>query len=821
MKSLRSFSSSVWQNRRIKPEVKDLMMIDLIRTYQLNIMLFLCASCITIAVLLFFTEFLPKRRKWILILMEFSSTFLLYFDRMAYVYKGVPGHKAYVMVRLSNFCVFFLTPQILVIFNMYIATLVRSLGKAEKLPKRLIFTQTASLFGMLLAVVAHFTGLYYYFDEMNVYHRGPGFLLCYVIPILVPVVQFTVVWEYRKYLGRLIFASLVLYLFVPLVVGVIQIFIYGVSMVNMAMVLVSICMYFFTYLDINETVRKAHDLEMKALQDEKKSMRRIFEQTATAFVTAVEKRDPFLNGHSKRVADYARRIAQAAQKSEDECDDVYYTALLNDVGLSGIPDELMSKREDLTEEEAEILREKPEISAQILSGISDYPVLRKGALHSSENYDGSGYPDGLAGERIPESSRITAVADGIDMMTSKNRFRDPLPYVAVREELLKQAGAKYDPRFASLMVQILDQDKDLQEKRGSYQVEKEISCGKYRDSITVGIPILPKVTRITFKCIKADVKEGGFSYPSVIVFDSFDRHVYHDTRRIGVYNYLEYGELWFDGNHVSTAARSMEVSVTENTGHDPHFLRLFKGDDKSSEYEIITSRFEDHVRIVMKSLTYTVDVIMALTDKSKDAFIGLTGENCQIRDITVEETGESVGEGDIRKITDSEDFTERMESDIPNIQVNQNRSAATEGLKLENTMRIDFHTQSLPAANLIWHCPYVVIFYSDDRLPRGEGYREYALIKLNGEATGDEEVAVNHLHMKKKPSFNGWDDWKEKNREGMECSVELVKKGNMITFRTENLGVEMENTTVISDIHRDVYVSLTGDLVALTDIRVR
>ncbi len=223
----------------------------------------------------------------------------------------------------------------------------------------------------------------------------------------------------------------------------------------------------------------------------------------------------------------------------------------------------------------------------------------------------------------------------------------------------------------------------------------------------------------------------------------------------------------------------------------------------------------------MTSQLYTVDVIMALTDKSKDAFIGLTGENCHIKDISVLETGETVVEGDIRKITEDVDFINRMESDLPNIQVNQNRSASTEGVKLENGMRMDFHTQSLPAANLIWHCPYIVLFYSEDRMPRGKDYREYALIKLNGEDTGDDEYASNTIHMKKNAAFAGWEAWKEKNKEGYECTVEFRKKGNVITVKTENLGVEIETTTVINDVHKDIYVSLTGDLVALTDIRVR
>ena len=236
--------------------------------------------------------------------------------------------------------------------------------------------------------------------------------------------------------------------------------------------------------------------------------------------------------------------------------------------------------------------------------------------------------------------------------------------------------------------------------------------------------------------------------------------------------------------------------------------------------EIEAARFEDHVAIKLISPAHTVDVVMALTDKSKDAFIGLTGENCHIKNITVQDTGETVKQGDIRRIAEDIDFINRMESDLPNIQIDHNRSASTEGIAVEDEMKIDFHTVSLPGSNLVWYCPYIVIFYSGDRIPFGEDYREYALIKFNGECTGDKSYAENRLNVKKNASFPGWDAWKELNREGLECSVELFRSGNTVTVRTQNLGIEIENTTVIRDDRKDIFVSLTGDHVALTDIRI-
>ena len=136
----------------------------------MNIMLCLCAVCVTIAVLLFITRFLPKRRKWILIAMEILATLLLAFDRLAYIYSGKLTTSGYVLVRLSNFMVFFLTSGIVFNFNLYIIDLLTSEVKLQAVPKRLTFAGIASTIGMLLIILNVFTGIIYTFDSFNYYH---------------------------------------------------------------------------------------------------------------------------------------------------------------------------------------------------------------------------------------------------------------------------------------------------------------------------------------------------------------------------------------------------------------------------------------------------------------------------------------------------------------------------------------------------------------------------------------------------------------------------------------------------------------------------
>ncbi len=789
-------------------------MIELIKEYQLNTMLVLCGACGILSFLLLNTRFLSKSRKCALILMEVVAFFLLWFDRMSYLYAGDPGPKGYIMVRVSNFAVFFLTSGIVFSFNLYLIDLLKNEGKLSSTPKRLLAAGAMAAAGMILAVVSAFTGLYYYFDELNVYHRGQGFLIAYIIPVLAPLLQYTVIRGYKKCFSRLIYISLVLFIFVPVACGILQIFTYGISIVNMAMVAVSISLYIFMYLDLNNTVEHAHEIEIKDMKSEHERMQRVFDQTAKAFVTAVEKKDDFSKGNALRTAEYSEKIAALAGKSREECEKAYYTALLHDVGLIGIPDSVIKLDTDPNKRDYEAMRKKPLIGAEILSNITEYPYLSQGARYSHERYNGTGYPEGLKGEEIPEIARIVGVADAYVTMTTRKRYRDAWPSFMAREAFIRGAGEEFDPDFAAVMVKIMDSEADEKADEITAEIQKQIECGEYREEITAGIPVDGSIRKISFDCELNRDPEKEFSAPSVILFDSYDGRVHEGLKEIERYAYLEYGEIWFDKYSITTAARNIEEKrLDETEAGDTH--------GESRRYEIIAGRFEDHLKLTMRRRDYSKEVIVALPGGSKASFVALTGENCRISNILVEGTGETVREGDIPRIAQAVSYIEHFEAEIKNVQIDQTRSATTEGVEVKNRLVLGFHTMSLPEASLVWHCPYILLYTSEDGSIGGPGYREFDLIKLDGEDLGDTEYAHNNFIMKKTEDFPGWNAWKEANRAGLNCEVSLQKKGERIVVKTENLGISIENTTVVKEEHAKVYVALTGDKVALTDIRIR
>ena len=788
-------------------------MVEFIRTYQLNIMLLLCGACGMMAILLLITRFLDAKRKWALFLMEVVAFFLLWFDRLAYIYAGDPSHKGYVMVRLSNFLVFFLTSGVVFSFNLYLKTLFAEVKDKEIAARLLDVVTVMTVLGMILSIVAAFRGIYYYFDETNTYHRGQGFLIAYIIPIIAPLIQYIAIRMYKKSISKLIYISLLLYIFVPIFCGILQVFVYGISIVNMAMVAVSVSLYIFTYLDINETVEHAHNIEIQNMQGEQQRMKRLFDQTAKAFVSAVEQKDDFVKGNAMKVAEYARKITARCGLGDQECDKAYYAALLHDVGLIGIPDSVIKNEEDPDKWDIEAFRQKPVIGKEILANITEFPFLSVGAGYSHERYNGTGYPEGLKGEDIPEIARIIAVADAYVTMTTPKRYRDARPDFVAREAFVKGAGVEFDPEFAGLMVKIIDEESRGKSHDDISIVEKELSCGEYRDAICLGIPVSGNLTKIRFNCDTSRGSQDIFSAPSIILFDSYDRRVHSEEKAIRAYHYQEYGEIWFDEHSITTAARKIqETKLDEAAGYE----KL-----EADQYEIIAAKFDDHIKLIMRGPDYEKEDIIALMDGSTSVYIGITGENCEISNITIDQTGEMVDDKYIPRISAEVSYIDHMESDMKNIQISQTRSAATDGIELKNRLRINFHTMSLPVASFIWHCPYIVIYSSDSGQVDGENYHEYALIKINGENEIKDQYSENRFVMKKKEDFPGWETWKESNKEGVECEVTFERKGNTIFTTTENLGVYIENTTVINENPGKIYVALTGDRVALTDIRIR
>ena len=199
----------------------------------------------------------------------------------------------------------------------------------------------------------------------------------------------------------------------------------------------------------------AAEVERKAQENESLSL-----HVVQTLAEAIDAKDTYTNGHSGRVAEYSKEIARRYGYTKKHQDEIYMMGLLHDVGKIGVPDAVINKTSKLTDEEFQFIKKHPELGDRILKKIKEMPKLAVGARWHHERYDGSGYPDGLAGQDILEEARIIAVADAYDAMTSRRSYRGFLPQEAVRKEIEQGKGTQFDPVFADIMLQMIAEDQD-------------------------------------------------------------------------------------------------------------------------------------------------------------------------------------------------------------------------------------------------------------------------------------------------------------------------------------------------------------------------
>ena len=183
-----------------------------------------------------------------------------------------------------------------------------------------------------------------------------------------------------------------------------------------------------------------------------------------SLTAAIDAKDPYTSGHSERVARIAVRIGESLGVSLERRGELYLMGLLHDVGKIGVDDVVLKKAGPLTPEETLKIRSHVEIGVRILSDLKKLGHLMPGVEHHHESLDGSGYPAGLAGERIPLPARILAVADAYDAMSSDRPYRRRLTTAEIATELRRGAGKRWDPRVVDALFACLADVERIRQK---------------------------------------------------------------------------------------------------------------------------------------------------------------------------------------------------------------------------------------------------------------------------------------------------------------------------------------------------------------------
>ncbi len=182
-------------------------------------------------------------------------------------------------------------------------------------------------------------------------------------------------------------------------------------------------------------------------------------ESIEAIARTIDVKDSYTNGHSIRVGYFSRVIAKELGMEGDELENLYYIALLHDIGKIGIPDAILNKPGRLTDEEFEIMKSHTTKGAKILADISTIPNIVEGAKYHHEKYGGGGYPEGLKGEDIPYIARIICCADCFDAMATRRVYKDPYPKEKIISEFERCKNIQFDPKIADVVIKLIKEGK--------------------------------------------------------------------------------------------------------------------------------------------------------------------------------------------------------------------------------------------------------------------------------------------------------------------------------------------------------------------------
>jgi putative two-component system response regulator len=211
----------------------------------------------------------------------------------------------------------------------------------------------------------------------------------------------------------------------------------------------------FTQAELRERVSEVLD---RARSGERELRERLVAPALThALAGAMTIRDDTTGGHVQRLAVLAVRLGQAIGLDPQELETVRLGASLHDIGKIGIPDRVLLKPGPLDVEEKTLMRSHTVIGDRLLASVDELAAAREIVRHHHERWDGAGYPDGLVGEEVPIAARVVSVADGLEAMSARRPYREPLTREEILRELEQGRGKQWDPTIVDAAVRLLEE----------------------------------------------------------------------------------------------------------------------------------------------------------------------------------------------------------------------------------------------------------------------------------------------------------------------------------------------------------------------------
>jgi len=229
---------------------------------------------------------------------------------------------------------------------------------------------------------------------------------------------------------------------------------------------------------VEEKTQREHVLELEKIKNQKKAM--------LSLVDLIEKRDSYTAGHSIRVANYCKIIAEKMGYAKNQCELLYEAGTLHDIGKIGIPDTVLLKPGKFSVQEYNLIKQHVDVSVDVLKKVPMYKDIVEIIAHHHERYDGKGYPKGLKEDEIPRLARVMIVADAFDSMTTNRIYKARKSIPDALEELKSLSGEQFHPEVVDVVVDALSDvkiDLDIDQEPQS-ELEKERFAYFYKDQIT-------------------------------------------------------------------------------------------------------------------------------------------------------------------------------------------------------------------------------------------------------------------------------------------------------------------------------------------------
>jgi putative nucleotidyltransferase with HDIG domain len=181
----------------------------------------------------------------------------------------------------------------------------------------------------------------------------------------------------------------------------------------------------------------------------------LYVNTIRAISRALDSKDQYTSAHSELSLDHLERFGQRCGLGREQIESLHAGALLHDIGKIGVPDSILAKDSDLSEEEFEVIRNHPVIGADIVIGLPFPEDVKMIIRHHHERFDGKGYPDGLKGEEIPLLVRIFSILDVHQALVGYRPYREPLDLANAVDQLRGGSGTQFDPELLEIFIECI------------------------------------------------------------------------------------------------------------------------------------------------------------------------------------------------------------------------------------------------------------------------------------------------------------------------------------------------------------------------------